>query len=370
MSSVMLVTHSLSTGGTDRVCVLLANGFVKSRKVSIFNVLKADSVSRIDRLIDPQIETTGLYTKSRGRALDLILAFPKFVRAVRRTKPDVMMATGNNNAWFTGLGFVFNPNRASKLLVKVTNPIIRPRDGWRKQKIRRFGYGILFRHTNAILALSDQEAAEIAKIFPSVQHKIKTVQNPYVTIDMENVAADRKAAITPVKRKVIALGRLHSQKNLPLLIDAWARCNRGDAELWLVGEGPDRPKLEAQILALGLQDSVHLPGYQNDVTSFIRDAHCLALSSDYEGFPAVILEVMASGCPVVATDSFPAAKQLIGEAPGCIIVARRDSAALAQGIERLLAGPSFVAELPLRAQPYRITDAVLSHQSILDDLEV
>jgi len=95
-------------------------------------------------------------------------------------------------------------------------------------------------------------------------------------------------------------------KNLPMMLDAVAllRQSRSDAVLVLVGEGPQQPALEERARALGIGEAVRFAGYvpQNETAAWYRTADVFALSSDFDNSPNVVLEAMAAGLPIVATD--------------------------------------------------------------------
>jgi glycosyltransferase involved in cell wall biosynthesis len=108
------------------------------------------------------------------------------------------------------------------------------------------------------------------------------------------------------KRVVLCVTRLVPIKNLPLLLQAIAdvRARVADVVLVFVGEGPQQPALEAQARSLGISDAVIFAGYsaQEDTPSWYRTADVFALPSDFDNSPNVVLEAMACGLPVVATD--------------------------------------------------------------------
>jgi glycosyltransferase involved in cell wall biosynthesis len=108
------------------------------------------------------------------------------------------------------------------------------------------------------------------------------------------------------RRVILCVTRLVPIKNLPLLIDATAdvRRDRADVVLVLVGEGPERARLEQRARALGIGDAVWFPGYvaQDETPAWYRSADVFALPSDFDNSPNVVLEAMASAIPVVATD--------------------------------------------------------------------
>jgi glycosyltransferase involved in cell wall biosynthesis len=108
------------------------------------------------------------------------------------------------------------------------------------------------------------------------------------------------------KRVVLCVTRLVPIKNLPLLIQAIADLwqQNADTMLVFVGEGPQQAALEAQARSLGVADAVRFAGYaaQEDTPAWYRTADVFALPSDFDNSPNVVLEAMAAGLPIVATD--------------------------------------------------------------------
>jgi glycosyltransferase involved in cell wall biosynthesis len=101
--------------------------------------------------------------------------------------------------------------------------------------------------------------------------------------------------------EVVGVGRLAEQKDFATLISALALLPPGTARLRVLGEGPLRSELEAQIAATGLADAVDLVGEVSDVRAQLARAEVFALTSRWEGLPISILEAMAAGLPVVAS---------------------------------------------------------------------
>jgi glycosyltransferase involved in cell wall biosynthesis len=138
---------------------------------------------------------------------------------------------------------------------------------------------------------------------------------------------------------LLSVGNLVDVKGHDLTIDALARLRERwpGVRLCIVGEGPLRQRLLDQALRLGLQDHVQLPGRvsQEALPAWYSAADALILSSRSEGWANVLLEAMACGTPVVATDVGGSAEVLAGSAVG-VLVGRREPAALAAAVERLL----------------------------------
>ena len=109
-------------------------------------------------------------------------------------------------------------------------------------------------------------------------------------------------------------GRLAPEKGLTSLVEAWPTVlrSRPEARLALIGEGPERPGLEARIAALGLASSVTLPGSSADPSAMLRVSDLFVLPSREEGMSIALLEAMALGIPIVASD-IPGNRRLIAD---------------------------------------------------------
>ena len=112
--------------------------------------------------------------------------------------------------------------------------------------------------------------------------------------------------------RALFVGRLAPEKGLDILLDAWplVLASHPGACLTLVGEGPERPRLEAQAERLGVSGSVKLPGATDDPGACLREADLFILPSREEGMSIALLEAMALGVPLVASD-IPGNRQLV-----------------------------------------------------------
>ena len=115
--------------------------------------------------------------------------------------------------------------------------------------------------------------------------------------------AKRRLGIDPKRLVIGSVGRLAGEKAFDLLIAAVDRllCGGLDVELLIVGEGQERPQLEALITKLGQGDRIRLLGYRTDTLNLYQAMDVFALNSRREAFPNVVLEALATEVPVVAT---------------------------------------------------------------------
>lgn len=141
------------------------------------------------------------------------------------------------------------------------------------------------------------------------------------------------------------VGRLDPIKGLDVLIAAIALLARTrPVQVAIVGEGPYRAELEALAASAGLADRLHLLGRRDDVPRLLKTADVFVFPSRTEGLPNAILEAMAAGVPVVATD-VPGCRDLVIHERSGLLVPVDDAAALADEVDRLLTNPDLAARL-------------------------
>ncbi len=179
-------------------------------------------------------------------------------------------------------------------------------------------------------------------------------QTVYNTIDNEEIIkkADENlpAEITKKRLTLVMIGRLTAQKNYPrLLKSAKILLDEGfDFDLWILGEGEDRPILENYISANNLADNVKLLGFCNNPYPFIKIADLLVCSSNYEGFSTFVTEGLILGKTVVATDC-SGMDELLGKNEYGIITENNDDA-FTEGLRRILSNPQMLDEYTKKAK--------------------
>ena len=166
----------------------------------------------------------------------------------------------------------------------------------------------------------------------------------------------RKSKVESRKTKtVLAVGRLHEQKGFDLLLQAWKPIEKtySDWSLRIVGEGPKRAELEAQIESQGLKRVV-LAGATNNVLDEYEAASIFVLSSRYEGLPLALIEAMWSGLPCIAFDCPQGPAELLAEDRGWL-VPNGDIAELTAQIAYALSHPEEALKCAQKAQIFAQT---------------
>ena len=163
----------------------------------------------------------------------------------------------------------------------------------------------------------------------------------------------QKVSIKSAKSKtILAVGRLHEQKGFDLLLQAWKPIEKtySDWSLRIVGEGPKRAELEAQIESQGLKRVV-LAGATNNVLDEYEAASIFVLSSRYEGLPLALIEAMWCGLPCIAFDCPQGPAELLAEDRGWL-VPNGDIAELTAQIAYALSHPEEALKRAQKAQSF------------------
>lgn len=165
---------------------------------------------------------------------------------------------------------------------------------------------------------------------------------PAVTAIGNAVSMPAPPADAPRERLVVGLGRYTGPKHFSLLLDAWSELPRALRTTWrleLHGEGPEERALREQAEH---DDSVTIHPPSDDVLGLLRRATLLALPSDFEGLPMVLLEAMTQGAGCVATASSPGVTDLLGAAGWLSPVG--DRAALTAALMEAMTNPAVRAD--------------------------
>jgi glycosyltransferase involved in cell wall biosynthesis len=135
------------------------------------------------------------------------------------------------------------------------------------------------------------------------------------------------------------VGRLHNdQKNLTGLLNIWAKTKKdGGWTLKIVGDGPDRQKLEELAYRLNIRDSVSFTGWISDPSQIMQSAKLFCLTSFYEGFALVLAEALANGLPVVSYDLPYGPSDIISDGQDGLLIPYLDEDAFAQKLSELMA---------------------------------
>ena len=210
-----------------------------------------------------------------------------------------------------------------------------------------------YKACNQVITISEDCKASFIEAFHECKDKIDVLENITLTSDINNKAnmgvADEFVGIDNDTLKILSIGRLTEQKAFDLAIKAaFVLKKSGTVFKWVIlGEGPDREKLEKLITENGLEDCFIMPGIKSNPYVYIKACDIFVQSSIYEGKSIVLDEAKVLAKPIVVTNYKTVHASITNEKNGLIVEMTPDS--VAEGIIRLLPGTelrnNIVAEL-------------------------
>ena len=361
---VAVYLPTLDAGGAERVMLRLAVGLAESGRRTDLVLARARGPYLKDvpaslRLVDLGARSPVVLTKT------LLMA-----RYVRRVSPRAILS--GLDVVDTALVARWMARTPTSVVLTIHTHLSRQfedKPDWGVAKVRRGLIRLLYPRTDQLVAVSRGVADDAARIAGLARDRVQVIPNPVVAEDVEERACQPvehpflRAGEPPV---VLAAGRLVRQKDFPTLIEAFAlvRAQRR-ARLIIVGEADPRepgvqPALEDLIRARGLADDVSLPGFVANPQAYMRQANVVALSSIYEGLPTVLIEALAVGTTIVATDCDSGPREILDRGRYGTLVPVGDPGALAEGLVAALDAPRDGPELRARARRYT-DEAVIGH---------
>lgn len=361
---ITIYLPDLRGGGAERVMVTLCNKFAE-RGHSVHLVLNRLEGPNRDRVSS----AVTIYSLDAPRlpGYHALGALPYLVRYLRNRQPDVMLSAITRTNIVAILARLCSRVDV-RLVVSERNNLstrMERHGGLRYQLVPKL-VSKLYPYTDAITAVSGGVADDVSTTAEIPRENITVVHNPSVTDEViegcnSDVSHPWFSSDVPV---IIGVGSLTEQKGFKTLLTAFARLRRDrDARLVILGEGPEKTSLENTIKKLGVSEDVDLPGFVDNPYPYMRKASVFVLSSQWEGLPNVVIEAMACGTPVVATDCPSGPREILEDGKHGTLVPVGDDEEMAAAIERMLEDPTPEEQLLERAKAFRpdpITEQYLS----------
>lgn len=330
---IVIPIHSFEPGGVERVALNLAEAWQAAGEEVVVVLGRRDgAMAATAPALDYELRPEPVPTA----AFETLWMIWRLWRYLAVHPADVVFCAGNTYAVVGAAMRLLLGRRCPPMVIKISNDLAR-RD---LPGPARWGYrqwlrlqGRLFAR---IVGMAPPMRAEIAEAMAAPDPRIAIVEDPSLGKGQyDRLACIARTGHIPPAPRYVAVGRLASQKNVALMLRAFARGAPEGAMLTVVGEGPDRAMLERLASSLGLAGRVSFAGHQADTAPFYAAADALLLSSDYEGVPAVVIEALAAGLPVIGTDCSVSMTGLLGEGRFGLLSAPGDEAGLARSIAAL-----------------------------------
>lgn len=365
---ICFLVRAFSGGGAQKDAILLANGLVKAGARTCIMVLDAEGP--LGSLIDKKV---GIIDLGRGKKLKMAMALPALLKALRLVRPKVVVASEASGNALAVVATRLTPRRRRPRLIlrEVASPLqARTSDPYAQNRLAYRMAPWLYPRADMVLALTTPVRRDLIEHFNVPPARARTFgSNAVLTQSREEVMAASTRSIEP--GLVIAVGRLSEEKGFMNLIEAMALLRaRRDARLLIVGEGPDRARLEARTKELSLNDTVTLAGFHGNPGHFVERAQLFVSASRHEGLGNAIIEALALGVPVVSTDAPYGPREILQDGQWGDLVPVNDPVALADAMEARMTKPDDGQKGKIRAADYTVDHAAKTFLELVKELGI
>jgi glycosyltransferase involved in cell wall biosynthesis len=364
--TILIFMQDLEGGGAERVALLLANRLAEIGHRIVLVLVRRQG--RFLKLVSPKVEVVALRTRRTA------FAWWELGRLIRRERPDIVLSHlthVNVAAVIAGL----LTGRARHTVVVEHNQFDR-NYGLLKSLPVKLAYRLVrfvYPRAGAVVSVSEGVEEALRRAAGLKLDDGYVIYNPIVHAGIYRHAAEppdhpwlSPARTVPV---VLAVGSLTPQKDYPTLLAALAELGRRrPVRAVICGEGPERPALEAMAESLGLRDVVDFPGFSQNPFALMRAANALVLSSRWEGLPTVLVEGLACGATIVATDCPSGPREILADGRFGYLARVGDAADLAARIEEALGHPIPPLLLRQRAEDFSVDKAIETYCLLFDRL--
>ncbi|MGB6064278.1 MAG: glycosyltransferase [Desulfomonilaceae bacterium] len=359
---IALVVPSLAGGGAERVMVNLAGAFCRLGE-------------QVDLLVASLDKFSHLHVPSIVHVVDLKArrtAFAAFSLAsyLRRERPKAVLVT-LAHANIVALVARKLARVATRIVIRETSLLSISTSTSRQIRGRLVPFLAkkFYLKADAIIAQSQGVADDLSHFLALPSDRIDIIYNPVVSSELYERASrppNHPWFAEEAPPVIVGVGRLDPEKDFSTLLRAFCLVKRNrNVRLMILGEGPERHLLNSVAERLGISEAVVLPGFVDNPLPFIANASVLVLTSLFEGLPNVLIEALACGTPVVATDCPGGTREILEQGRYGMLVQVGDVEALARAIEQTLDNPPDRIFLKSAAERFSVDVIAKQYLSVL-----
>jgi len=357
---ILFVMHELSLGGAERVVTNLANNMDRKK----FNVGLC-LFKKKGKLLDSLDETVVIYDLKAKRVISSSLSFFKLLV---KKQPYIVFSsiTHVNLLLAMAIPVLRFFMKDTKFVTREVNiPSIRAKY-LKKSKKLDFFYQRFIHNYDFIIAQSNYMKEDIVKSYGVTPDKIKVVSNPLDIISIhqkiDQVETDNLFKDNS-KINLVAVGNLRKQKGFDTLLEIISLLDN-EYHLNILGDGNQKEFLEQKIKELELQEKVTLHGMNTNPYKYMKAANLVVLSSQYEGFPNVILEANACGKFVVTFQCPGVSEEIIENGVNGYLVENGNIAQFADAIKKYSNYSHDEQKIIATTEKYKASNIVKEYEKI------
>jgi glycosyltransferase involved in cell wall biosynthesis len=323
---------SLRGGGAERAMIILSEGFIALGYQVDLVVCSAQGP-----LAEILPESINLIDLGKPRAVAALLPLVAYLKEQR---PCALFSTIPHANVIALLATIISQTDTPVVVRESNSPQTELKKSF-SRKVVHFLTPWFYKKARGIIAVSEGVKNELIAMSATLKAQISVVPTPVVTDHMlvaAEEALDHPWFSPDFKEPIIvAAGRLHPQKDFSMLLRAFQLLvKQTPARLVILGEGDLRKSLESLAQDLNIDKFVSMPGFVVNPFPFLKKARVFVLSSKYEGMPNVLLQALALGTPVVATDCHSGPRECLRGGAWGTLVPVGDVQAMSQALLQAL----------------------------------
>lgn len=363
--TVAFVLPALSAGGAERVLITLMNRLDRAAFRPVFVTLNDQGPA--GAWVAQDIPFYSLHDRRLRNGL------PGLLRVLRRISPDTVVSTmAHMNFGLLLLKPFLKPGtrfvvREANVPSSILGDAAHPFPG--RALLVRAAYRLLYPWADVVVSPARRIIDEFPAVLGLSTHNHTLLYNP---VDEDVVRACGTLSHPPERARTVtfvAAGRLHRQKGFDRLVAAlsegFSMPEGLDWRLEILGEGPERPALEAQIAASGLSDKIFLRGLISPPWPIIAEGDAFVLPSRWEGLPNVVLESLSAGTPVIASTQAGGIEEIAALAPRGAVTLAADMTVFVEAMRTVRPGPVAAPRPSLLPGAFRLPGVVEAFARLL-----
>jgi glycosyltransferase involved in cell wall biosynthesis len=332
LKKIFFLIPSLTSGGSERVFSILANHL--DHKAWDITVVVLDGSQRFYTLNEDKVQVIDLQTPRVRQG------FVKIFKLIRHEKPDLVVSTLSHLNQFIALIKPFLP-RETRFIARESTILSVFHQQETMPALRDFLVRWLYPSFDALICQSQRMANDFKNNYKIPNSKLNIINNPVDTEgvlrsgnfqsfpNVEHNVMPKKAAL-----RFVSVGRLSTEKGIDKALRILAQLENKDFEYHLIGEGNEREGLGNLAKTLGISEQVTFQGVQKNPFAWMASTDFLLLTSEFEGFPNVLLEAGAVGTPSIAFSCGGVVEEIIEQGVNGFVVPDGDEAAFLAAILR------------------------------------
>lgn len=327
---IAIPIHSFEPGGVERVALRLAGRWQDAGHEPIV-VLGRDRGPC--RNTSPDLDYWSLKEPCQTDRWETLWMVWSLFQFLLTERVDAVFCSGNTYTVVCVAMKLLLGDRCPPILVKISNDLERRDIPRGARPFYRWWLKVQGAWLDGFVAMANPMTPEIKRELSVTDDMVSVIPDPALSRDdLRKLSENRLIRNSQSGCRFLTVGRLVTQKNQAMLLEAFARHCWPDDTLVIAGDGPERDRLVKLADALGIAEQVRFAGHVENVHALYAEADVFTLSSHYEGVPAVVIEALAAGLPIAATNCCASMAWLTGNGQFGVIVEPNDADALGSGM--------------------------------------